>query len=113
MVPGGQTQQSLEALYQVMQDQMAQLQKQVAEKPNPENTALLEQLTKRIEDFKATYAGRIPQQPDLSGTIERIEVDGLSDSAKAQLLAQLPVHAGDPHSQENYDAAADGRTTVR
>jgi TonB family protein len=44
---------------------------------------------------------RFQGQPDLGGTIERIDVDGLSDSAKAQLLAQLPVHAGDPHSQEN------------
>ena len=33
-----------------------------------------------------------------SGTIERIDVVGLSDSAKTQLLAQLPVHAGDSYS---------------
>ena len=31
----------------------------------------------------------------MTGSIERIDVEGLSDSAKAQLLASLPVHVGD------------------
>ena len=36
--------------------------------------------------------------PAMNGALDSIEVTGLSDIAKAELLAQLPVHAGDPFS---------------
>src|SRR6185437_6565498 len=36
--------------------------------------------------------------PDTTRKVDNIEVIGLSDAAKAQLLAQLPVHVGDLYS---------------
>jgi TonB family protein len=41
-----------------------------------------------------------------SGTIDRIDVTGLSDTATAGLLAQLPVHAGDPFTSDTVIRAA-------
>ena len=45
-----------------------------------------------------------------TGAIERIDVAGLSDEAKARLLAQLPVHAGDSFSAQ---AVAQAQEAVR
>jgi TonB family protein len=42
-----------------------------------------------------------------SGTIDQIDVTGLSDTATAGLLAQLPVHAGDPFTGETLTRAAE------
>jgi TonB family protein len=42
-----------------------------------------------------------------SGTIDRIDVTGLSDTATAGLLAQLPVHAGDPFTSDTLTRAAE------
>jgi TonB family protein len=42
-----------------------------------------------------------------SGTIDRIDVTGLSDTATAGLLAQLPVHAGDPFTGDTLTRAAE------
>ena len=42
-----------------------------------------------------------------SGTIDRIDVTGLSDSATAGLLAQLAVHAGDPFTSDTLARAMD------
>jgi TonB family protein len=42
-----------------------------------------------------------------SGTIERIDVTGLSDTATAGLLALLPVHAGDPFTSDTVTRAAE------
>jgi TonB family protein len=42
-----------------------------------------------------------------SGTIDQIDVTGLSDTATAGLLAQLPVHAGDPFTGETLARAAE------
>ena len=41
-----------------------------------------------------------------SGTIDQIDVTGLSDTATAGLLAQLPVHAGDPFTSDTVIRAA-------
>ena len=50
----------------------------------------------------------MPQAPAArSGTIDRIDVTGLSDTATAGLLAQLPVHAGDPIMADTVTRAAD------
>jgi TonB family protein len=42
-----------------------------------------------------------------SGTIDKIDVTGLSDTATAGLLAQLPVHAGDPITADTVTRAAE------
>jgi len=42
-----------------------------------------------------------------SWTIDQIDVTGLSDTATAALLAQLPVHAGDPFTADTLARAAD------
>ena len=42
-----------------------------------------------------------------SGTIDQIDVTGLSDTATAGLLAQLPVHAGDPFTSDTVIRAAE------
>ena len=42
-----------------------------------------------------------------SGAIDRIDVTGLSDTATAGLLAQLPVHAGDPYTPDTLTRAVD------
>ncbi len=92
-------QQSLESQYLFMQQQLAQLEQRAAQTNDPADAALLQQLRKKMEQFKAENAGRLPQQAP-STTIERVEVRGLSDSATAQLQSQLPVHAGDTYSPE-------------
>lgn len=43
---------------------------------------------------------QLPQLPAAAAKIERIDVSGLSDSAKEQLLESLPVHTGDAASAE-------------
>jgi len=65
------------------------------------------------EDPAAAAAAveRIPvsaQQTDTSQpprTVNSIAITGLSDEARAQLLAQLPVHEGEPLSQETFSKA--------
>jgi TonB family protein len=42
-----------------------------------------------------------------SGTIDRIDVTGLSDSAAAELLARFPLHSGDPFNKDTMTRAAD------
>jgi len=42
-----------------------------------------------------------------SGTVDQIDVTGLSDAATAGLLAQLPVHAGDPFTSDTLRRAAE------
>ena len=42
-----------------------------------------------------------------SGTIDQIDVTGLSDTATAGLLAQFPVHAGDPFTSDTVKRAAE------
>jgi TonB family protein len=50
----------------------------------------------------------VPQAPaPRSGTIDQIDVTGLSDTATAGLLAQLPVHAGDPFTSDTVIRAAE------
>jgi TonB family protein len=91
------SQQSTEQLYLFMRAQMALMEQKVAQTNDPADAALLQQLSTKMEQFKAENAGRLPMETP-SATVERIEVRGLSDSATAQLEAQLPVHAGDAFS---------------
>ena len=93
------SQQSSEQLYMFMLQQKATLEQRVAQTNDPADAALLQQLKTKIEQFKAENAGRLPIAAS-PATVERIEVRGLSDSATAQLEAQLPVHAGDTYSPE-------------
>jgi TonB family protein len=93
------TQQSSEQLYVFMQQQIAQMEQRVSQTNDPGDAALLAQLRTKLDQFKEANAGRLPMAAP-SGTIERIDVRGLSDSATAQLQSQLPVHAGDAYSPE-------------
>jgi beta-lactamase regulating signal transducer with metallopeptidase domain/outer membrane biosynthesis protein TonB len=110
-IPGGrgggtaaivQTQQQTDqaAVTGFIQDLLSKAEQQQTQAPSAEGAATVNDLKAKLQLAQAN-SQRLQGQPDLNGTIERIEVDGLSDSAKTQLLAQLPVHAGDPHSQEN------------
>ncbi len=98
----GQTQQQSDqtAVTGFIQDLLSKAEQQQAQNPSPEGAATVNDLKTKLQLAQAN-GQRFQPQPDLSGTIERIDVAGLSDSAKAQLLAQLPVHVGDSHSQEN------------
>jgi TonB family protein len=51
-----------------------------------------------VENAPAAIAPR-------SGAIDQIDVAGLSDTATAALLAQLPVHAGDPFTADSLTRA--------
>jgi TonB family protein len=97
--PAQQNPQAAEQLYLFMQAQMVRLEQRVAQNNNPTDVALLQQLRTRMEQFKEKNAGKLPTETP-SATIGRIEVRGLSDSATAQLEAQLPVHAGNAYSAE-------------
>lgn len=94
---------SAEQQYEILRGQIATAEQRLAQTNDSSQAAALQQLRTRLEEFKAANAGRLPQQFGPSGTIERIDVLGLSESARAQLLAQLPVHVGDAHSPENMD----------
>ena len=91
--------QPLEQQYLFMQQEMAALERRAAQTNDPVDAALLDQVRKKIEAFKAANAQQFPQSPP-DGTIERIDVAGLTESARQQLLVQLPVRVGDPHSRE-------------
>ena len=97
--PQQTSQQSMAQQYLFMREQLAQSEQKVSQTNDPGDAAQLQQLRKKIEQFKEANAGRLPMQAP-SATIERIEVRGLSDSATAQLQSQLPVHAGDAYSPE-------------
>ena len=63
-----------------------------------QNQSVVDDITRKLQLAQANSA-QIQRFAE-SGIIERIEVTGLSDSAKAELLEQLPAHVGDPYSFE-------------
>lgn len=75
-------------------EQQAQVEQQMQA-----NAALAQQLRQKLAELQSNGQPSQPQT-EPTRTIENIVVTGLSDTARDELLAQLPVHAGDAWSQE-------------
>jgi len=97
------TQQPLETF---MREQVATLEQRVAQTNDPSDAALLQELRIKRQLAQANSQQIQQMMSSQTGTIERIDVRGLSDSATAHLQAQLPVHAGDAYSPATLQQVA-------
>jgi TonB family protein len=79
----------------------------------PENAAVAPMIVRSSDPVPERTATQVrvmtaPQAlAPRSGTIDQIDVTGLSDTATAGLLAQLPVRAGDPFTADTLRRAAE------
>ena len=96
---GPQSDASISAQYEALQ-RLAQ-QRQQSGSTSADQQAQIAQVQALLAEFKKRYAGQLPEtSTGQNRRIEAIEVLGLSDSAREQLLAQLPVHVGDAISED-------------
>jgi len=78
-----------------------QLRQQQAQAPSDQHAQEIKDQEKTLEELAVKLQlAREGPPPGAAIKIEQFDISGITDSSKEQLLAQLPVHVGDPWSPE-------------
>jgi len=82
------------------QERLAILRQQQAPSEQIQTQQTLVEELARKQQLALVNGQQIQRFTSATGTVERIDVVGLSDAATTELLAQLPIHVGDAYSFE-------------
>jgi TonB family protein len=103
--PASSPQQQLLALTLALQDELTKAEQEQARNPGPAQAAAVMKMQTQLQLVEA-HAQLLAYQ-NRQSKVDSIVVNGLSDSAREQLLAQLPIHAGDTYSPETLRQIVD------